>query len=76
MNQLQLMAQLLRGRNPEEIVMQYMQNTPINDPRITSLVQYAQSGNSTELVNLARQMFQQQGRNLDNEFSNFMNMLK
>lgn len=76
MNQLQLMAQLLRGRNPEEVVMQYMQNTPINDPRIASLVQYAQSGNSTELVNLARQMFQQQGRNLDNEFSNFMNMLK
>lgn len=76
MNQLQQIAMLMRGRNPEQVALQIIQNQKITDPNITQLVQFAQSGNTNDFVNLAQQIFKQRGLNLDDEFNNFMKMLK
>lgn len=76
MNQLQQIAMLMRGRNPEQVALQIIQNQKIIDPNITQLVQFAQSGNTNDFVNLAQQIFKQRGLNLDDEFNNFMKMLK
>ena len=76
MNQLQQIAMLMRGRNPEQVALQIIQNQKINDPNINYLVQFAQSGKTDDFVNLAQQIFKQRGLNLDDEFNNFMKMLK
>lgn len=76
MNQLQQIAMLMRGRNPEQVALQIIQNQKITDPNITQLVQFAQSGNTNDFVNLAQQIFKQRGLNLGDEFNNFMKMLK
>ena len=41
MNPMQFIS-LLRGRNPQEIVMSMVQNNGINDPMINELIGYAQ----------------------------------
>lgn len=71
---LQMIAQLMRGRNPQDVALQMAKN--INDPTITQMIQFAQSGNNDDLVKLAQSYFSQRGLNLDNEFNNFMKLLK
>lgn len=76
MNDLMQIAQLMRGRNPEEVVMQMIQNNNITDPNIAQLVKLAQGGNEKDVFNLASQLFQQKGLDLNNELSTFMSLLK
>lgn len=76
MNQLQLIAMLMRGRDPQQAVMQMIKSQNINDPTINQLVNFAQSGNTNDFVNLAQSLFKRRGLNLDDEFSKFMQMLK
>lgn len=76
MNDLMQIAQLMKGRNPEEVVMQMIKSNNITDPNISQLIKFAQGGNDKELFNLASQMFQQKGLNLNNELSAFLSLLK
>lgn len=77
MKDLAQIAQVMRGRNPQEIAMNMLRNTPIsNDPTITQLVGFAQKGDMNSLVNLASSIFAQQGMNFNEEFQSFMSMLK
>lgn len=76
MNDLMQIAQLMKGRNPEEVVMQMIKSNNITDPNISQLVKFTQGGNEKELFNLASQLFQQKGLNLNNELSTFLSLLK
>lgn len=76
MQNLQQIAQLMKGRNAEEVALQMIKNSNINDPRISSLIKYAQSGDEQNLMNLASQIFSQYGLDLNNELSSFFQMLK
>lgn len=76
MKELTTLASLMRGRNPQAVAMQMIKNNGINDPNIESLVKFAQGGNTNELVNLASQMFKQNGMDLEQEFTSFMSLLK
>lgn len=76
MKDLSTLASLMRGRNPQSVAMQMIKNNGITDPNIESLVKFAQTGDTNSLVNLADQMFKQNGLDLNREFSSFMNMLK
>lgn len=69
-------AQLLKGRNPQEIVMSAMRNNNITDPTIVQMIEYAQSGNTNQVFNLAQDFFSKRGMNLNNEFASFMSLLK
>lgn len=70
------LAQLVKGRNPEQFVMQMLSNNQITDPNIKQMIQFAQTGDTNQLVNLASSMMAQKGLNLDQEFSSFMSLLK
>ena len=75
MNQkMKIMAQLMKGRNPQDIAMQLMQN--VQDPTMAQLVQYAQQGNTDDFTKLAQSYFQQHGVNFNQEFTNFMKLVK
>lgn len=76
MQNLSQLAQLVRGRNPQEFVMAMLQNNQIQDPRVKQMIQFAQSGNTNDLVNLASSMMAQKGLNLNQEYNSFMSMLK
>lgn len=76
MNNLATIAQLMRGRNPQEVALQMVKNNQINDPNISNLIKYAQSGNTAEFTNLAQQLFQQRGLDLNSTFQSFINLLK
>lgn len=76
MQNLAQIAQLMRGRDPEAVVMSMVQNSKINDPTITSLINFAQCGDANSVVNLATTLFAQQGLDLNQELSEFFNLMK
>lgn len=76
MNNLAQIAQLVRGRDPQSVVMDMVKNQKINDPNISQLIKYAQSGDTNNLVNLADALFKQQGLDLNQELNNFMSLIK
>lgn len=76
MKDLATLASLMRGRDPQSVALQMIKNNSITDPNVESLIRFAQGGNTNDLVNLASQMFKQNGMDLQQEFSSFMSMLK
>lgn len=70
------MISLLKGRNPEELVMSMIKNNNINDPTINELIGYAKNGDNENLTKLAESIFQKQGKDFMTEYNNFMAMLK
>ena len=70
------MISLLKGRNPQELVMSMIKNNNINDPQINELISLAEKGDTNSLTKIATDMFAKQGKNFDTEFSNFMSLLK
>ncbi len=67
---------LLKTRNPQELAMSLIKNNNIQDPTITKLVEYANSGDMNNIQQIAEQMFSKQGRDFNKEFSEFMKMFK
>lgn len=70
------MAKVLKGKDPQQMVMELVQNQKINDPMITQLISYAQQGDTNNLVNLANTMMAQKGLNLNDELQAFMELLR
>ena len=75
MNPMEMIG-LLKGRNPQELVMSMIKNNNINDPQINELISLAEKGDANSLTKIATDMFAKQGKNFDTEFSNFMSLLK
>lgn len=75
MNPMQLMG-LLKGKNPQEMAMSMIKNSNINDPMINQLLQFAQNGDINSMNKIAENFFKGQGLDFNNEFNNFMSMLK
>ena len=75
MNPMQLMS-LLKGKNPQEMAMSMIKNSNINDPMINQLLQCAQNGDINSMNKIAENFFKGQGLDFNNEFNNFMSMLK
>ena len=75
MNPMEMIG-LLKGRNPQELVMSMIKNNNINDPQINELISLAEKGDTNSLTKIATDMFAKQGKNFDTEFFNFMSLLK
>lgn len=75
MNPMEMIG-LLKGRNPQELVMSMIKNNNINDPQINELISLAEKGDTNSLTKIATDMFAKQGKNFNTEFSNFMSLLK
>ena len=67
---------LLKGKNPQEMAMSMIKNSNINDPMINQLLQLAQNGDINSMNKIAENFFKGQGLDFNNEFNNFMSMLK
>lgn len=73
---LEMIAQLMKGRDPQEAAMQLIQSQKINDPNINQLVEFARNNQTDNFVNLATQLFKQRGLDLNQEFVSFMKLIK
>lgn len=76
MNNLAQIAQLVAGKDPQAVVMEMLKTQKINDPNINQLITFAQKGDNDSLVNLATTLFKQQGLDFNQEFNNFMSLMK
>ncbi len=75
MNPMNLIG-LLKGRNPQELVMSMIQGNNINDPMINDLIKYAQNNDMENVNKIAENYFNQRGMNFQKELNNLMSMLK
>ena len=75
MNPMQLIQMIKSGQNPQQLVMnileQQMQNTPIG----ANLLSLAKQNRSADIEQIARNLCQQSGRDFDKEFNAFKQML-
>ena len=62
--------------NPQQLLMNFMQQNSSNNPMINNLIGLAQKGNVAEVEKFARNMYKEQGRDFDKEFSAFMQNFK
>lgn len=67
--------QLMKGKDPKQMIMQMAQSQKINDPVIEQLINYANTGDTQNFENLANNYFKQQGIDVK-EFQSFVNLLK
>lgn len=73
-NSMQIM-QLLRGiKNPKETVFQLLKGN--NNPIMKNLVEMAKKGQNDKIEEFARNLFREQNRDFDKEYSKFMEMMK
>lgn len=75
-NQIQLLQLIKNGRNPQQIVMNILQQQRNNNPIIQNATNLAKNGNTSALETIARNLAQQRGLDFDTEFINFKNSLK
>lgn len=68
----QLKKFVKNGVSVEQIVMQMLNN----NPALSNVVTMVKSGDSKSVETFARNMFKEQGRDFDKEFTDFMNNFK
>lgn len=71
-----LIVQAIRnGQNPQQLMLNIMQNNMSSTPFGANLLSLAQQGNTKEIERIARNVAQQRGIDYDKEFSNFVKSL-
>lgn len=74
-NPLQFMQAVQQGQNPQQLMMQLLQERMGNTPMGKNLLSYAQSGDGTSIEQFARNYCASRGLDFDNEFSAFKKKL-
>lgn len=69
-NPIALIKNFMKQGNPQQLVEQLVLNN--TNPMIRQLVEKAKSGDSKSVEEFARNIYKQQGRDFDKEFSQFM----
>lgn len=73
-NPMQFMSMLKSIKNPKEAVINMIKSN--NNPMLKNLVEMAEKGDSKGVEEFARNLYAQQGRDFDKEYSKFMEMMK
>ncbi len=74
-NPMQLLQMIRSGQNPQQLMMNVLQQNNYNNPIIQNAMQLAQRGNISSLELVARNLAQQKGLDFDTQFNNFLNYL-
>lgn len=75
-NPIQLIQMIKSGRNPQQLVMNILQQQSQNNPILGNAMDLAQGGNTSALETLARNLAAQRGLDFDKEFANFKSQLQ
>ena len=72
---MQLMQFIRNSQNPQQFVMNMVEERMGNNHLFINLLTLAKEGNEHEVETIARNMLKEQGLDFDKEFSNFKNIL-
>jgi hypothetical protein len=72
-NPIQLIQMIKGGKNPQQLVMNILQQQGQNNPILNNAVNMAQNGNMSGLEMLARNLAAQRGLDFDKELANLKN---
>lgn len=65
-------VQLIKqGQNPQQLVMQVLEQQANSNPMYANLLSLAKTGNGKEIETIARNMAKEKGIDFDKEFNNF-----
>jgi hypothetical protein len=67
-----LQKYIANGGTPEKLLSEIM----LKNPMMNNLIRMAKSGNTQDIENFARNVFREQGRDFDAEFSEFKKNFK
>ena len=73
---MQLIQLIKNGKNPQQLLMNILQQQGNNNPIIQNAASLAKQGNSSALEAIARNLAAQRGLDFDTEFANFKNYLR
>jgi hypothetical protein len=66
--------QMARNGNPQQIVMNMLQQNAQGNPMFANILSLAQNGNTQEIENIVRNMARERGIDFDKEFNSFRQM--
>ena len=66
-----MMMMVKQGQNPEQMMMQYLQQQASQSPMGQNLLSLAQAGNTADIEKIARNICAQKGIDFDKEFTAF-----
>lgn len=69
-NPILMIKEFMKQGNPQQLVERMVMNN--TNPMLKELVQKAQNGDTKGVEEFARNLYKQQGRDFDKEFSEFM----
>ena len=72
-NPMQLIQMIKGGKNPQQLILDILQQQGQNNPIISNAVNMAQNGNTSGLQMLARNLAAQRGLDFDKELANLKN---
>jgi hypothetical protein len=72
-NPMQLIQMIKGGKNPQQLLMNILQQQGQNNPIINNAINMAQNGNVSGLEVLARNLAAQRGLDFDKELANLKN---
>ena len=75
-NPMQLIQMIKGGQNPQQLVMNILQQQGQNNPILNNAMNLARGGNTSALEMLGRNLAAQRGLDFDKEFADFKNQLK
>lgn len=72
----QMFIQMIRqGKNPQQLMLQYLEQSAQSNPMSANLFQMAKNGDSAGLEKFARNFVASQGKDFDTEFNAFKQQL-
>lgn len=69
----EMIKSIVNQNNPQQAIQKIIGNT---NPMMSNLIQMAQNGDTKGIEEFARNVFKEQGRDFDKEFSQFMSNFK
>lgn len=72
--QVMQMVAAIKNGNPQQMVMNMLEQSAQGNPILTSLLSMAKDGNTGEIEALARNIARERGFDFDNEFNSFRQM--
>lgn len=70
-NPMQMMGMIMNSKNPQQMVMNMMKGQANNNPMLSNLLKLAESGNTQQIEQIARNILKEQGKDFDKEFAGF-----
>lgn len=74
-NPMQLISMIKNGQNPQQLVMNILEDQASNSPMGMNLLNLAKGNQTEELEKIARNIAKEKGIDFDKEFSAFKQML-